>query len=273
MIKLDLHLHTNLSDGMLPPEEVVTIAKKNNCDFISITDHDLLKSYDELAKKFDITMLNGIEFNTSIRNLHILGYGIKNLHMIQDIMINLKRYNEKVCEKVILKMEKDGYDISIEKVIDYLKCIGLYFGILDKRKLAKYLIYKNYASNVLDTYQKLIGANQKYYVPNKKMCPEEIIRLIYESGGISVIAHPQTIPLEFDKLVNYIYYLHEMGLDGIEIFNGKVGSSIDLNLLNICNKLDMVSTVGSDFHDMNDDKIGIEIDEKITKKFCKKLTL
>ena len=73
MSKVDLHLHTNLSDGLISPEDVVIKAKNNDCRIISITDHELLNEYDALAKKYNIDIISGIEFNTSISNLHLLG--------------------------------------------------------------------------------------------------------------------------------------------------------------------------------------------------------
>ena len=72
MSKIDLHLHTNLSDGLLSPENVIILAKENGCQTIAITDHELCENYELLSQKYDINIISGIEFNTSISNLHLL---------------------------------------------------------------------------------------------------------------------------------------------------------------------------------------------------------
>ena len=72
MNKVDLHLHTSLSDGLMNPEDVVILAKQNECKVIAITDHELLSNFEQLEKKYDINIIPGIEFNTSVSNLHLL---------------------------------------------------------------------------------------------------------------------------------------------------------------------------------------------------------
>ena len=200
MEKIDLHLHTNLSDGVLSPEEVVKLSIKNNCFKISITDHEMVNDYSDLANKYGISIISGVEFNSSIRNMHILGYGIDNMDIINDRMRELRLMNEDICLRVIELMEKAGYDISLEKIVDYLIKSNLSYEMIDKRKIVKYLIYKGYVDNVLDAYNQLIGFNQEFYVPNYKISPYEIIDLIKESGGISVLAHPNTLNLSLDEL-------------------------------------------------------------------------
>ena len=156
MEKIDLHIHTNLSDGVLTPEEVVDLALKNGCKKIAITDHDIYNDYTDLSIKKNITIVPGIEFNTSVRNLHILGYNIKRIDLVNDYMRKIRLINEEVCKKVINKLSLDGYDITINKLYEFLIENNLSIDLLDKKKLVKYLIYKGYAETVLDAYNKLI---------------------------------------------------------------------------------------------------------------------
>ena len=183
MSKVDLHLHTNLSDGLISPEDVVIKAKNNDCKIISITDHELLNEYDALAKKYNIDIISGIEFNTSISNLHLLGYAVKNFKLVDEVMQNLRIKNERVCLEVIELLKKDGFVISETLIKKYLQEINLDYSILDKRKLVKYLMYMGYTNSIVETYETLIGKKQKYYVPNVKLSPEEIINLIDQSGN------------------------------------------------------------------------------------------
>ena len=75
---VDFHLHSNCSDGLLSPEELVKESLKNNCSIIALTDHDIVNDYSYMEENYNLPIISGIEFNTSINKLHLLGYGIKN---------------------------------------------------------------------------------------------------------------------------------------------------------------------------------------------------
>lgn len=268
---VDFHLHSNCSDGLLSPEELVKESLKNNCSIIALTDHDIVNDYSYMEKNYNLPIISGIEFNTSINKLHLLGYGIKKIDELNKKLYDLRKYNENVCIEVILKLQAAGYDISVEKVIDFLKNSNLEYKILDKRKLVKYLIYKGYVNNTHAAYQNLIGQQQRFYVPNKKMSPEEAINCIIECGGVAVLAHPNTINLDAADLEKEIKLLKDNGLTGVEVFNGKAKLNYEL-ILDLANKYDLIQTFGSDFHNPEIDKIGIfiENDEQV-EKFCQKI--
>lgn len=271
MAKIDMHIHSNISDGSLSPIEIFDIAKQNNCEIISITDHDIFNDYSSLEKKYSINIISGIEFNTSISNMHILGYNIKNKELINKKMLDLRKYNENVCLETIEKLEQNGYDVSKDKVIEYLKSINLSYDILDKRKLVKYLIYKGYSNNVLETYNKLIGKNQKFYVPNKKNSSKEVIELVKECGGFSSLAHPNTLQLSNDNLFLELQKLKEYGLEGIEVINGNNQKNKTQFYKYLAQKLELLETYGSDFHEPKHNKIGIDISEIQKEKILKKI--
>ncbi|HPE15062.1 MAG TPA: PHP domain-containing protein [Bacilli bacterium] len=273
MNKIDLHIHTNLSDGLLSPEDVVKSAVREGCKMISITDHELLNDYSDLESKYEIKIVSGIEFNTSITNLHLLGYGMSDLQGITDEMTRLRLHNEKVCYEVIQRLKEDGFDISVDEILNYLESIKLSSEILDKRKIVKYLMFKGYSDSIIGTYNTLIGANQKYYVPNKKISPQDIIELVKQCNGITILAHPTTLNLCYDDLVEEIQRLQKSGLSGIEIINGKIKNEIFYKYQKIARELGMLETVGSDFHQPDIDRIGIEVDDNIYENIERKLRL
>jgi len=273
MKKIDLHLHTNLSDGLISPEEVVIKAKQNNCKIISITDHELLNKYDELAVKHDIDIISGIEFNTSISNLHLLGYSVNDFDKVEKVILELKKLNEDVCFEVIELLRKDNFIISVDLIKEYLKNINLDYSILDKRKLVKYLIYMGYSNSIIETYDRLIGKNQKYYVPNKKKSPEEIIDLINSSGGVTVLAHPNTFTNDKNEFINVLKKIKDIGLFGMEVVNNKMKLSETDYYKYIAKKYELIETYGSDFHNPESDQIGIEIQTDNYEKIRKSMVL
>lgn len=273
MEKIDLHIHSNLSDGLLSPEEIVQLSLKNNCNKISITDHELINDYSHLEQKYGILIIPGIEFNTSVRNLHILGYGMTDLEKINKVTTELRIINEGVCKKVINLLQDDNFDISLNKLKDYLKSINLSYDIIDKRKIVKYLIYKGYVTNVIEAYIKLIGLNRKYYVPNIKISPYKIIELIDQCHGISVLAHPNTLNFSNEDLLKRIINLKNYGLFGIEVLNKKMQTNNINFYAQIADELELIKTAGSDFHDSSVDSIGIKVSNSFYNGLKKQLIL
>lgn len=273
MSKIDLHLHTNLSDGLLSPENVIILAKENGCQTIAITDHELCENYELLSQKYDINIISGIEFNTSISNLHLLGYGIIDFDKMNAEMLSLRKLNEVICIEVIERLRKDGIEVSIKQLKDYLDSINLDNQILDKRKLVKYLIHMGYSSTIVETYQKLIGKGQKYYVPNIKLSPKEIIELVKSCGGKTVLAHPNTITKDNKMLLSIVDELKSLGLFGMEVKNDKMKLTQTEFYQIIAHRNELLETFGSDFHNPNTDYVGVEIEQEKYKKIHEKLVL
>lgn len=273
MEKIDLHIHSSLSDGSLSPESVVNYAIEKGCQKISITDHDLVTDFSDLSQKYDIPIIAGIEINSSYRNMHFLGYGMENIKLINSVMLDLRMKNEKICFEVVRMMYDDGFDISVDKIREFIKSNGCNCSILDKRKIVKYLIYKKYVSNVVDAYHKLIGFNKKYYVPNHKLTPTETIKLIHQSNGIVFLAHPSTLTLDCRDLYNIVLELKDNGLDGIEIANSKITPEQSLEYAKIADRVGLLKSVGSDFHNPENDYIGVLTENDIYKKIDEKISL
>ena len=273
MSKIDLHLHTNLSDGLLSPENVIILAKENGCQTIAITDHELCENYELLSQKYDINIISGIEFNTSISNLHLLGYGIIDFDKMNAEMLSLRKLNEVICIEVIERLRKDGIEVSIKQLKDYLDSINLDSQILDKRKLVKYLIHMGYSSTIVETYQKLIGKGQKYSVPNIKLSPKEIIELVKSCGGKTVLAHPNTITKDNKMLLSIVDELKSLGLFGMEVKNDKMKLTQTEFYQIIAHRNELLETFGSDFHNPNTDYVGVEIEQEKYKKIHEKLVL
>ena len=94
---IDLHIHTNKSDGEFSPIEILNFAKENNVKFLSLTDHDSLDAYTEdvfeKAKELDITLITGVEISTKIDKcgIHVLGYNVD----INNVELNEMLYYER----------------------------------------------------------------------------------------------------------------------------------------------------------------------------------
>ncbi|MBQ9012173.1 MAG: PHP domain-containing protein [Bacilli bacterium] len=267
-MKVDLHVHTNNSDGDLSIEEVLKLAKKNDLKEISITDHDTiikLENFTELEQKYNLMIIPGIEIPTNIRGMHILGYCISNFNIIEQKLINLKKYNESCNVETIRILRKNGIDISFEQVKEITN-----FSTLTYRDIVKYLYYKGYVNNPHDAYRLYIGKGAVAYVPSKELSVKEVLNLISDSGGFSVLAHPFTLNNEFDYS-NMIKMMKLEGLCGVEIYSKKVSREFYDFLVDLTRENELLKTVGTDFHNSKTDQLGVDVSDEFLLDFHEKI--
>ena len=266
MEKIDLHVHTSCSDGNLKIDEVLQLAKKNNLTTISITDHETvinLKNYNDLEKRYNIKIIPGIEIPTNISKLHILGYGIKKFDFMEKIMLDLRKENEKCNIETINILSNNGINISYEQVKKISKA-----DIITYRDIVKYLYISGYVKKPHDVYKYYIGNGTKAYVPSRAMTVKEVLNLIDDSGGISVLAHPFTIK-EDVNLEPLVFNMKKDGLAGIEIYPPKIKKSQLKEYLMMLKKFNLIQTIGTDFHDSKYDTLGVKVKSNYIKKINK----
>lgn len=247
---IDLHLHSYYSDGELSPDELIKQAKKKNISTIAITDHDTILGVKNITYKDNsIQVIPGIELSAKVDKgrMHILGYGIdiKNKEL-NDKMSELRDNSLNSILSLIEQLKKDyniffGYD-DIKELINSNRNLG-------RPEIAKLCIKHGYASNVDDAFEKyLIDAYNKIRKNNKGINYEECIKLILNSGGVPVLAHPKTLKLNQNELIVLIEDMIEKGLKGIEVYHSS-HSQEEINLyLDIAKKFNLLISGGSDFH-------------------------
>lgn len=267
-VKVDLHTHTNYSDGNLTLDEILKLAKVDNLDEIAITDHDTiinLSNYKELQKEYDINIIPGIEIPTDVRMLHILGYGIEDFNLIENEMLKLKKYNEKLNQLTIETLRKNGMDISFEKVKKQSK-----LDVVTYRDIVNYIYNSGLVNDPHDAYRKYIGKGTTAYYPSINLSVENVIKLIKSSKGFSVLAHPFTIDKKID-LEQLICNLTSYGLEGIEIYPPSL-TSVEVSQYNyLASKYNLIKTIGTDFHNSNYQNLGVEIEEEYLEKFHRRV--
>lgn len=270
MKTVDYHIHTNLSDGKLSIDEIINISKKNKYEAIAITDHDLISDCENYNE--DIEIINGIEFSTSIKGLHILGYGIRDISEINKFLENLKSANHYIALQLIKKLQEQKYNISVDLLYQYLLNNKIETQYLNKRDIVKYLIDNGYANTILEVYERIIGRNTSNYIPVPKSMPQEVIELILKCNGISILAHPNTLMIDKVNLEKFINELKSFGLSGIETYNSNSMNESEFVFYDeFADKHNLIKTVGSDFHSIDSQKIGINIDDDYDFEFLESI--
>ncbi|MFH0754333.1 MAG: PHP domain-containing protein [Candidatus Omnitrophota bacterium] len=241
----DLHIHTNFSDGTSSPDEVVSEALAAGLSCIAVTDHDTIDGLSEAfaaGEAARIEVLAGIELSSEYKgkDIHILGYCfdlhesplVLKLHQMQQARIERMK-------KMIGKLQELGkHDITLEDVAGLTRSDAL-----GRLHLAKMLLTRGHVRSLDEAFEKYLGEGAAAHFPKFKQTPFEAIKLINDSGGVSVMAHP--VLTDRDQLIPSLV---EAGLGGIEAYYPNCHMNTVNRYLDIAKKYDLVVTGGSDAH-------------------------
>ncbi len=246
MSKIDMHVHTKASDGILSPKEAVEWAFRNGLKGISITDHDTVDGIEEAcltAAEYDsFHVIPGIEFSTicNEEEVHILGYHI-DYHNDELVALTTKIRDERLNrgEKMIEKLNQLHYSITLEEVLGHTEG-----GVIGRPHIARVLAKKGYVGSLQEAFEKLLGKGKPAFIERFKLSPKEAVSVIERAGGIAVLAHPGLLKRNIN-----IMELLNCGIQGIEVYHIKHTATDNRIYLEIAQKYELYITGGSDYHD------------------------
>lgn len=250
-MKTDLHIHTLYSDGVFSPEKIVDTAIDVGLQAIALTDHDNILSYDvaqkylESSNKKDrLEIIRGIEVNTLYKNneVHILGYfmNVEDSDFKEMLKVQQQARVKQTKEIISLLSKKEGIKIKFE---DIKKQVAE-GGSIGRPHIAKAITSAGGTSNVMEAYAKYINDDSPVYVQRKTVSPQDAVEIIYDAGGIPVIAHPH----DLDIAESLIKELMQYGLRGIEAYHRKHSPACVEYFSSMAEELGLIVTGGSDFH-------------------------
>ncbi len=248
-MSIDLHIHSLFSDGTLTPCELVKMARKRGLSAISITDHDTLSGTEETlqaAREVNIEAISGIELSVDHNGtyIHILGYLMDHTSkVLQEKISKLQIARNRRNEKILVKLEALGISISQQEVKTFSKV-----GQTGRPHIAQALFKKGYVKNINDAFERYLKKGAKAYVSRFVYSAEEVITMIKEAGGLSVLAHPIQIDPTLIKTQKLVDELVTIGLDGIEMYYPTHSAKTRKKIRKITKKHDLIFSGGSDYH-------------------------
>lgn len=271
--KIDLHIHTTMSDGEFTPKEVIDEAYRNRVSVIAIADHDTIDAYNEelflYAESKNIKIINAVEISTKFKNVgvHILGYNFNlNDKNLIKILHKLENARQKYLYDVNKKLNELGYFLNIKKLekINTVTKAHIALDIINNQKNKEKLLndFKHIPSKG-EFIESIMNENCKGYVKKETITPKQCAKIIREAGGKVVLAHPVSYKYE-DNLTDadILEIIEDIKADGLEanyIYINRNNERIDeIEKWNrLAKENDLFVTIGSDFH--TKDKIRPEI--------------
>ena len=262
--RIDLHIHTTKSDGVLTPKEVIDEAYKNGVSVIAITDHDTIDAYNEEIFKYaedkNIKLISGVEISTKIKKcgIHVLGYNfdLKNKEF-QEKLCKIRNARHDYLHKVAEKLNELGYYLNAKELdkIDAVTKAHIALDIINNEKNKELLLENfNHIPSKGEFIETIMNENCPAYVKKESVTPKQAAEIIRAANGKVVLAHP----------VAYIYEDNLTDEDIADIINDMKPDGLEANYLYVDrnnNKIDetkkwnefaknnnLFVTIGSDFH-------------------------
>lgn len=266
MRAVDLHVHSDRSDGTYTPAQLVDYALQKGIAAFALTDHDTIEGLDEAlsyAADKPVEVVPGIEFSTKYeeRDVHVVGLYIRydapafraKLQSFVDSRINR---NMKMCAN----LQSAGIDITYQKL-----CEENPGAVITRAHYAAYLTKHGYVSDRTEAFAKYVGDDCPYFVPREKVTPMQAVSLILEAGGIPVLAHPPLYHMDKESLNALVRLLKEAGLMGIETLYSSYSTQDERDMFHLAKKYELLPSGGSDFHGEN--KPGLDLASGYGKLF------
>ncbi len=257
-MSIDLHVHSINSDGTETVEAILESAVELQLEAICISDHEYLT---KVPKHNEIEIIQGAEISVSwdlLDRKNIFG----GTHLLVYFLKEDSPLNKKLQEVRLNKIERNysildnlkEFEIFIEKEeIDELET-----KVPGRPHIAELMVKKNYVSNLSEAFTKYLGNGKIEDIDNHQLDINEIVSLVKSSKSLVFLAHPHTLMSnklysKSDNWINnefheYIDFLKDIGIDGIEVYYPGYTHNTINTLLNICENQELLVSGGSDFH-------------------------
>lgn len=256
---VDLHTHSNISDGTYSPELLVQAALEKGIHTLALTDHDSMDGLllaEKVAKNQPIQIISGVEISSQWSRpsthksygVHIVALNMQNLDPLNRLLADQKKIRatraKQICDLLIPLIHIDIYPDVLSKVEGEPDRIT-------RTHIAKTLVEKGIVARPQQAFDKYIKEGKKAYVKFDGLGLAETIEVIHQSQGFAVLAHPTRYDLSATNVRYLIELFAEHGGDAVELPPAIEPASTRQMVDRMIEQLNLKVSVGSDFHGDN----------------------
>jgi hypothetical protein len=249
-MRVDLHVHSNNSDGAFPPAEVARIAREAGLDGIALTDHDSTAGVEAArvaGESLGLRVIPGSEISAVYQgsSVHILGYFLDTAHprLVEELEA-IRDDRVWRAKGMIAKLNDLGVPVTFEQVREIAKGESIV-----RPHVAQAMVDLGVIESTVDAFTPdWILEGGRAYVEKKALTPESAVTLIGEAAGVAVIAHPVWHPKTPEGQEELIDLLVPLGLAGIEVDHPDHDPDTRARFRALANRKGLLTTGSSDYH-------------------------
>ncbi len=250
MPRIDLHAHTEHSDGTHTATALVRLARDVGLSLLAVTDHDTTAGLAEAeaeGRALGVAVLPGCEISTRIPegNVHVLGLGVDPGHLgLQRFLASVRAGRDARNERIYERLAALGVPVTPEEVAVHVRG-----RIVARPHFARALVARGYVPDLRAAFTQYLRDGGPAYVDAQVPPPAEAVKAIREAGGVAVVAHPGQIRLGLpDGMRAFLRELRAAGLAGLEVWHPSHDAQARVLFGALAAELDLLPSGGSDFH-------------------------
>jgi 3',5'-nucleoside bisphosphate phosphatase len=249
-VRIDLHTHSDRSDGTLPPREVVHAGAAAGLDVLALTDHDTAVGWEEAAaaaEEVGLRFVPGVEISCvhAGRPLHLLAYLLDPAHPpLVEALARVLRGRDERLPRICAALRSSGIPIQDDDV----RAAAEEATAIGRPHVADQLVRMGVVASRDEAFERLLSPGRPGYVPRYGAPVEDVLAVVAAAGGVSVLAHPWGRHGNGALGLEGLASLRDRGLGGIEVDHEDHTPEQREQLRSLARELDLVVTGSSDFH-------------------------
>jgi predicted metal-dependent phosphoesterase TrpH len=248
---IDLHTHSDRSDGSDPPGRIVELAHNVGCSAVALTDHDTLDGLPAArtrAEQLGIRLVPGCEVSCipiAGGGVHVLVYFVDDPNSRLGVELFRLRDDRRARNEALAgRLQQLGIPVTLEMAAAHA---GTVEGV-GRPHFARAMVDVGAVATLDEAFGRYLGNSGEAYIPKGRLTVSDVCGLARDSGGVAVLAHPHTVGLEGDALASAVSGMAEAGLGGIEAVYGRYTPRQRNDMSNLARRFGLVATGGSDYH-------------------------
>lgn len=243
--RVDLHSHTTLSDGSLPPRDLVRLAASVGLEVLAVTDHDTTEALPEAideAARAGLRLIAGMEVSATVggKNVHVLAFfpGGR-LGSLAAWQAGRREGRRERMALIVERLAGLGMPLDLDAITrgaDPRRSPG-------RLHVARALVEAGHVPSAREAFDRYLGGGKPAYVQDVVPTSAEAIAMIRDLGGIAVVAHPSIDDLDAD-----LERLVAEGLEGVEAYHFGHAPEVAAHFHARARALGLLVTGGSDYH-------------------------
>jgi predicted metal-dependent phosphoesterase TrpH len=245
-LRVDLHSHSSVSDGLDAPVELVRRMAEGGIDVFALTDHDTLQGLPEAreeARRRGIDLISGAEISANFageNDVHILALFVDETNETFNAILGQRQEARRTRgERMAQKLVQAGFAIDLDAI---RADVG--GGVWGRPHIARALIRGGYAATNDEAFDRFLGEEHPWYVPYERWQAAEVVAAVHRAGGVCSLAHS----VWYHDAPTLIAGLAGEGLDAVEVFHPDHGPEEEERFGRLARDFGLATTAGSDFH-------------------------